>query len=260
MLLLEDRWGGREELRRRMRVLFCLKSDSLVPFLGAVLEDDGGGVSRPVLLVSEFMDGGNVEHFIRSRRLDHAHPWVPPPQRIFKWSCSIATALVHLHARGLVHGNLRPSNLLLSGDAERLYVATAPILSPPEHGLAAQPGTSSLDGCVYSAPEVLWRRPYTGKADIYAFAFIVWFFCTGIRPLAHLDNDGEHDPEEHVLEAFREGKVPRPNLAKVKLGRDMKMLIHKAWDKDPHQRPDCKEVLAKLEDAQRGQPQCCALQ
>mmetsp|Transcript_21167 Transcript_21167/g.59185 ORF Transcript_21167/g.59185 Transcript_21167/m.59185 type:complete len:207 (-) Transcript_21167:52-672(-) len=206
------------------------------------------------------MEGGHVEHYIRSRRLDVHAPWVPPTHRIFNWSLCVARALVYLHEKGIAHGNLRPSNLLLDGPAEALRVATTPILSPPEHRAALD--SRSLEGCLYSAPEVMCQKPYTEKADIYAFAFIVWFLCTGIRPLAHLDNDGEHLPEEHVLKAFSEGKAPRPSLAKVALRKDMKGLIQQAWHANASERPDAKEVLRRLEEAEAAgrAPQCCSLQ
>lgn len=82
-------------------------------------------------------------------------------------------ALAYLHAMGLVHGNVRPDNLLLSrGQGER-WCGT----------LADHTGEAPRAAGAFSAPELLdpSRSPTPG-ADIYSAAATVYFLLTGCAP------------------------------------------------------------------------------
>lgn len=260
---LEQRWGSAQAVRDAIGSLAALNSEHLVRFLGADFHDVSG--SGDVLLISEYMEGHDLEAYLRSKRADPHYPWVPPKPRMLSWALCIARALDYLHAQELVpdeklvHENLRPSNLLLTGDVARVRMATSCILSPMEH--SAEPGEKSLENCIYSAPEVMCHKLYTDKADIFAFAMIVWFICTGARPYAHLDNDGHHEPDEHILQRFAEGRMQRPSLKDVALRKDMKALIEQAWDADPACRPPAEEVRRRLEEAEAAgrAAQCCLI-
>jgi len=261
--LLLQRAGSHRELCQRVGLLCDLRCEHLVMLHGACIEEHSS------LLVSEYMPGGDLERYLRSRRHAPHHPWAPPGPDVLRWALAAAEALRYLHERcdpPLVHGNFRPSNLLLTADRS-LKLTLFGMLSPLEHSV--NPGDTSLANCLYSAPEVLLGSSYDPEADIYSFALVLWFICTGVRPLAHLDNDGGHLPSEHVLEAFAKGQPPRPSLRGLARGPLLPPLIRQAWDKAPEARPTAGELVQRLRTAastpggvgaSSGASQCCCLQ
>lgn len=62
-------------------------------------------------------------------------------------------------------------------------------------------------------------------ADVFALGLVLWFMCTGARPLQHLDNDGMHKPASHVMKAFKDGRMPRPRLADARLSAFFRSLL-----------------------------------
>jgi len=150
-----ERWQTEEDLRQIVKVLSeCEKKQQLVPLLGVMFET---GAPDRMFCLTKFMPGGTVEHLIRSKRPSRHEPWVPPRTKSLRWSLCLARALRYLHLeRGIVHGNVRPSNLLLGSDSDDLRLATAPILLPPEHHVIRS--SHSLEGVLYTAPEVMTGR------------------------------------------------------------------------------------------------------
>ena len=103
------------------------------------------------------------------------------------WTRQIAEAMLDAHACGLVHGDLKPSNVMVEpggavrildfGLAHRLDVmATAPVSSTTLQGTIA-----------YMAPERLLGAPLTAQADVYALGLILYELVCGARPFAALD-------------------------------------------------------------------------
>ncbi len=143
-----------------------------------VLEQEG----RP-FQVTEYLDGGNLEQYVRSRgplataeALDILGP--------------IAAAVVEAHGFGLVHRDIKPSNILFA----RAGSALVPKLA--DFGIASSsrslgPAESSseaitLSGMVYSphwaAPEQLVSKPVGPSTDVYALALLTLFMLTGSTP------------------------------------------------------------------------------
>lgn len=98
----------------------------------------------------------------------------------------VAQAMQEAHAAGLIHGDLKPSNLMLEpGGAVRIL----------DFGLATQAdrdATTSLvqsdpQGTIaYMAPEILTGAKLQASADIYALGVILYELLTSRRPFSHL--------------------------------------------------------------------------
>lgn len=250
-----------EKLRRLLRELSQVECPYLAKFYGACLDEP----EQPVYLVMEYMSGGDLERFLRSKRQELHRPWTPPRSLLLSWSISAAGAVAFLAGLSppIAHGNLRPSNLLLCTSLA-LRLSPSGALAPIDHRHQAEIGAPSLESCLYSAPEVLAGEPCNEvekciAADVFALGLVLWLMCTGIRPFQHLDNDGMHKPSDHVMEAFKEGRVPRPSLQAVKDSR-FRGLLRQAWHEKPEERPHPAEILRRLREieAMSSESQCCS--
>ncbi len=89
----------------------------------------------------------------------------------------MAQAADYLHQHGLVHGDLRPENVLLTTDPARPFSFTIKL---SDYGLAQALGAKG--SVAHAAPELLEQggRP-SAAADVYAFGILMWELYTGQR-------------------------------------------------------------------------------
>jgi serine/threonine-protein kinase Stk1 len=117
-------------------------------------------------------------------------------------------ALAHSHQRGVLHGDLKPSNVMLAEDGLRLFdfglgqatdgvLAGLPRLSR-DRVHAWTPG--------YAAPEVLDGKPLSAAADIYSIACVLFELASGEHPFALLDAVQARKQQLH------RALTPPPNL------------------------------------------------
>jgi eukaryotic-like serine/threonine-protein kinase len=125
-------------------------------------------------IVMEHMAGGSMADVLREG----------PPARVdaTRWLAEAAAALDAAHARGIVHRDVKPGNLLLD-ERRRLAVA--------DFGIArvAQEADLTLTGEVlgsapYLSPEQAAGRSTSPASDRYALAVVAYELLTGARPFA----------------------------------------------------------------------------
>ncbi len=142
---------------------------------GAVTIFDVGEWEGRPFIVMEHLAGGSLEQRIRQ---DGAQP----PGRALAWLEQAATALDAAHARGIVHRDVKPANLLLN---ERDEVRVA------DFGIASAAGLHSLTltGTVlgtagYLSPEQAAGHRSGPASDLYALAVVAYELLSGHRPFA----------------------------------------------------------------------------
>jgi serine/threonine protein kinase len=93
----------------------------------------------------------------------------------------VGEVLAYLHRQGVVHGNLKPSNVLFAADGIPRLVDFLPTGSLSQHPLRADDGDAA--GLGYLAPELIQEPPAEPHAhtDIYGLGFILYELLTG-RP------------------------------------------------------------------------------
>ncbi|MDB4959396.1 MAG: serine/threonine protein kinase [Myxococcales bacterium] len=146
----------------------------------------------------------------------------------------VADALEHIHKRGIIHGDVKADNIMLSGEndgARRRRVARL-----LDFGLARRGGAheEELSGGVsgsphYLAPERASGGPPSVSTDIYALGVLAYLLFTGTLPfegsvvevlMAHI-----HEPPEQPSKRLGEG-----------IDEAIEALILRAMAKDPSQR------------------------
>jgi eukaryotic-like serine/threonine-protein kinase len=152
------------ELLREPRLLASLNHPNIVTILTAEKQDN------VFFIVMEFVPGETLESIIaREGALDLA--------RALDYTCQIANAVDHAHKQGVLHRDLRPSNVLVaeSGMLKVADFGTSRFLEIAAHG------TTVIGSPPYMAPE-----QFHGKAvfasDIYSLGVTMYQILTGMLP------------------------------------------------------------------------------
>uniref|UniRef100_A0A3B3ZV08 Serine/threonine-protein kinase ULK3 n=1 Tax=Periophthalmus magnuspinnatus TaxID=409849 RepID=A0A3B3ZV08_9GOBI len=125
-----------------------------------------------IYLILEWCSGGDLSRFIRSRRI--------LPERIARrFLQQIACALQFLHEKNISHLDLKPQNILLSGSVLKLAdFGFAQYMSPWDE-------QSVLRGSpLYMAPEMVCRRQYDSRVDLWSVGVILYEAMFGRAPFA----------------------------------------------------------------------------
>lgn len=220
--------GFLERFRTEARTLAALDDPHVVRVYDYVeeLDRDPGEPDR-VYLVQEWVDGGPLSDvLLRHGRL--------VPEQSLGVLRGALTGLAHAHARGLVHGDVSPGNIMVDSTGTSKMV---------DFGLAVPTGSAGVAGTptgtpAFSSPEAATGRPVTARSDVYSAAAVLFLLLSGRLPFAG-------DPAA-VLAAHATSPVPRlPDC-----GPELADLLARAMDKDPAARPaDAAELLGELEQA-----------
>ncbi|XP_004633462.1 proto-oncogene serine/threonine-protein kinase mos [Octodon degus] len=163
-------------------------------------------------------------------------------RRCLQYSLDVANGLLFLHARRIVHLDLKPANIFIS-EQDVCKIGDFGCSAKLEDLRGARGAAYRLGGTyTHQAPELLRGEPVTAKADVYAFAITLWQMSTRGRPYA-----GER---QHVLYAVVAQGL-RPSLAAAVftgsgLGRGLAGVIERGWRAQAPQRPSAQLLLQEL--------------
>lgn len=148
---------------REAAVLATIDHPHLVPFYGAVELDGGLG------LVTALAEGGSLADLLGERG-------ALSPGEVVTVCAPLAQALADAHERGLVHGDIKPANVLFTSDGRPMLadLGTVRMASAAGPGLVPQPG--------FTAPEVEAGYPPSAASDVYGIAAVAVAALTGYLP------------------------------------------------------------------------------
>ena len=159
---------------------------------------------------------------------------------------AVAEALDHAHAHGLVHGGLKPSNVLFMAGGEVVVsdFGTSLLLRQAMPAL----GSGATEAAAYIAPEQIRGGPIDGRADVYSLGVLLYQLCTGRLPFV-----GEA-PAVVLAQALAQPPQP-PSQLNPALPKGVEDVILRALAKDPAARySSAGELIAALEKALAGAP------
>jgi hypothetical protein len=219
--------GFRERFKREAHLAAGLDHPHVIPVHQA---DEAGGV---LYLAMRHVGGTDLGRLIATEnRLE--------PARAVALMGQVAAALDAAHARGLVHRDVKPSNVLVTGleGEEHAYLTDFGITRSTAAD-ATRTQTDGLAGTLdYAAPEQLRGQTVGPAADVYALGCVLYELLTGQRPF-------ERETAAAKVYAHLFEPPPRPSAAVPGLPPSLDVVVELAMAKDPDARYSSAGALAR---------------
>jgi eukaryotic-like serine/threonine-protein kinase len=234
-----DDLAAKEKLLREARSSSGL-SDPHICTIYEVGESDG-----KAFIAMELVEGRPLNSLIPSEGL--------PVKLVVRYGTQIAAALAHAHDHGIVHRDVKSSNVVIAPSGSLKVLDFGLALQPRESDLEditrTQDSAAPLDSLTgtlpYMAPEVLRGCKATARTDIWALGVVLYEMVVGKRPFRG------HTASEMVSAILREAPAPLPASAPGVLRR----IIERCLEKEAgHRYQRASEVRAALEAVQSEDP------
>jgi YVTN family beta-propeller protein len=186
----------RERFLRESRLAASLDHRSIVPV------HDAGEVAGELYIAMRYVEGSDLKAVLREQG-------ALAPARALEIVEQVADALDAAHERGLVHRDVKPSNVLIDAHGH-CYLADFGLSRRLGDAGAALGATQSLGTADYVAPEQIRGEEVDGRADLYSLGCLMHECLTGEPPFktssdaatlfAHLEQEPPAPPGlEHVM-------------------------------------------------------------
>ncbi|MES2643458.1 MAG: serine/threonine-protein kinase [Myxococcota bacterium] len=200
--LLNDSPGNRARFLREIRFTARLQHPAIVPVYDAVITEDG------VLRYAMKLVSGTTlaEAIAAAGSLDERLALLPHV-------LAVADAVAYAHARGVIHRDIKPQNILVGSFGETLLIdwGVAKDLGDAEEdaGVEADSEDAGLTrvGAIvgtpaYMSPEQARGEPADRRSDVYALGATLYHLLVGRPPFTAAAG--------HTIEALRTGRLPAP--------------------------------------------------
>ena len=168
-LALDERF--RERFARETELAILLEHPNVVPI------HDAGDVAGRLYLAMRLVAGTDLRKLLRAEG-------ALEPSRALAICRQVANALDAAHAKGLVHRDVKPSNILLD-EAEHVYLADFGLTRRLEEKGALEGEGRSVGTPAYLAPEQIEGGHVDGRADVYSLGCVLYECLTGATPFVH---------------------------------------------------------------------------
>ena len=229
--------GVGEEAAKR-RLIREARHASLLSHPNICAIHDVGEADGVAFIVMEYVQGASLGALVRAAK--------PSVDVALAYGVQIAAALEHAHAHGIIHRDLKSSNIVVETSGKAVVLDFGLARRIPDESLAQQ-SESSITGAFagtlsHMAPEVLRGQLANAQSDVWALGVVLYELMTGELPFA---GRTAFETSSAIL-----GDLPRPMSASVPLA--VRLVIERCLMKDPRARyQSAREVGLALESVRR---------
>jgi hypothetical protein len=188
---------------------------------------------RHVYVAYEHVPGKTLRQALRYGEIDDAGA--------IEAAAQLLEALAHAHSKGIVHRDVKPSNVMLvEGDGVSVRLLDFGLAQVDEADTLTAAG--DVPGTLaYVAPERLEGKAASGAADVWSVGVILWEALTARHPFWAAS----------PLETARRIAAGAPSLAASRpdLPRDLAATVDEMLAVDPRRRPRAKQLASRLRGA-----------
>jgi serine/threonine protein kinase len=170
--------------QREAQVAAALHHPNIVRYHDFFISQPPGTGNVAASIVMDYVDGGTLGDYIRNTSRQGKFPTASEIIHLFT---SIGAALEYAHQRGVVHGQLKPTNILLDklnvtrnlmGEPILTDFATARLLATSVSNSGGQWSGMPL----YVSPEQIRNGPIDARSDVYSLGILLYEICAGTPP------------------------------------------------------------------------------
>ena len=155
----------------------------------------------------------------------------------FRLACETCAGLAHLHNHGIIHGDVKPANVLVDESGHPKVADFG--MSLARHGVSADtmwPEGSIKGTPTYLAPEQWDGAPASVAGDLYSFGCTLYEMAVGAPPFAGAD----------LAELRRRHSTQKAPTLPPDLPEELIAAVTACLDKDPQRRPESADELLEL--------------
>ena len=162
------RGEARARFLREARVVGQIAHPSIITLHDMGIEES----TLTPYLVMELVEGQSLEKALSKGSI--------PFPTACNWAAQVAVALGVAHRRGIIHGDVKPANILINTE-NRIKLSDFGMARLASH----ETGDTSLFGTpAYWCPEQIHGRPQDARSDLFSLGVVLYEMLTGISPFA----------------------------------------------------------------------------
>jgi serine/threonine protein kinase len=154
-----------KQFLREAQIVGQLSHPAIVNLFDVGVEETG-----IAYLVMEYVNGRTLQQVLAESPI----PW----PRACSWAADLATALGRAHHAGIIHGDVKPANIMITEEGE---------VKLSDFGIARFATQVSGSGRImgtpaYLAPEQIMGEPYSTRSDLFSLGIVLYQMLTGVPP------------------------------------------------------------------------------
>jgi len=237
VLRMDDVQGNlQDEFRQEVSILRKVRHKNVVQFLGVCTIAS----TSQMCIVTEFMEKGSLYEDLKKNAQRLGGKGLSPGM-VIKVGLDVARGMDYLHKMGIVHRDLKASNLLLD-EHNVVKVADFGVSRMIDHegNMTAETGSYR-----WMAPEVIEHLEYDSSVDVFGFGITLWELLNNRVPYSHLT---PLQAAIGVLQRRMRPEIPESCPA------DLAQLMTQCWDHDRARRPDFGTIIQAMTEMQKRYP------
>ncbi|XP_067683523.1 uncharacterized protein [Haliotis asinina] len=210
----------RASAEKEANLMRDLNHDHVVRYVASTIS------GTTLFIFTEYCEGGDLSHFLEdsSGKL--------PEDLIVCWLYQTASALAYLHEMKILHRDLKPQNIYLSGEGD-IKLGDLGIARVLDKG-ADMASTMAGTPC-YMSPEIFQMKGYNHKTDIWSFGCVVYEMAAGERAF-------DAPMVQFLIFKVVAGVVPPIHSY---YSEALRQLVKSMMAKDPDHRPSAADLLER---------------